>query len=69
MSTFLVVVSILAAVIGLFMLSSATWGVGVICLGCFLAVLARLAQAKAYRDEDEAKAAKHVDPWGPKHPN
>ncbi|WP_158070188.1 hypothetical protein [Xanthomonas campestris] len=45
MSTALVVIAILAVAIGVLSLSQATMGVGVIAIGCFIGILARLAQA------------------------
>ena len=48
MSAILMILGILAVVIGALSLSQATMGVGVIAIGCFLAILARLAQAEAH---------------------
>jgi hypothetical protein len=45
----LIVLASLAVVIGLFLLTNATAGVGAICIGCFFAVLARIAQASRHR--------------------
>ena len=45
MTVFLVVISLLVVVIGALSLSKATMGVGMIAIGCFIAILARLAQA------------------------
>lgn len=46
MVEFLVIVSIIVALLGALSLSKATAGVGMICIACFLAILARIAQAK-----------------------
>ncbi|MGS0516354.1 hypothetical protein ACQR5T_20955 [Xanthomonas oryzae pv. oryzicola] len=48
MSVALVVIAILAVAIGVLSLSQATMGVGVIAIGCFIAILARLAQASEH---------------------
>jgi predicted branched-subunit amino acid permease len=48
MITLLVIVAILAAIIGALSLSQATSGVGIICIACFLGILARLAQASEH---------------------
>ncbi|WP_208588000.1 hypothetical protein [Xanthomonas fragariae] len=48
MVTALVIISILAVAIGVLSLSQATMGVGVIAIGCFIAILARLAQASEH---------------------
>ena len=45
MDGFLIVLGLLAAAGGLLSLSEATTGVGIIGFGCFLGVLARIAQA------------------------
>jgi len=42
---FLIVLSIFALLGGLLSLSNATMGVGVICVACYLAIMARIAQA------------------------
>lgn len=42
---FLLLAASLFALIGLFMLSNATAGVGLLTAGCFLAIIARIAQA------------------------
>ncbi|WP_158606133.1 hypothetical protein [Simplicispira hankyongi] len=47
MSIFLVILGILVVIGGILSLSQATLGVGLIAIGCFLAILARLAQAEA----------------------
>lgn len=41
----------LLALIGLFMLSTATAGVGLLTAGCFLAIFARIAQASHHHKE------------------
>ena len=48
MSTALVVIAILAVAIGVLSLSQATMGVGVIAIGCFIGILARIAQASEH---------------------
>ncbi|CAD7374577.1 hypothetical protein [Xanthomonas arboricola] len=48
MSTALVVIAILAVAIGVLSLSQATMGVGVIAIGCFIGILASLAQASEH---------------------
>lgn len=48
----LVVFGALIAIVGTLMLSQATMGVGVVALGCFLGIVARIMQAEAH-----AKAA------------
>ena len=47
MSIFLVILGILVVLGGILSLTQATMGVGLIAIGCFLAILARLAQAEA----------------------
>jgi hypothetical protein len=56
MSTFLAVVSLLVALLGLLFASQATIGVALVCFGCLLAIYARLAQAHVYHRE------LHADP-------
>jgi hypothetical protein len=46
MSIFLVVLGLLVVLGGILSLTQATLGVGLIAIGCFLAILARLAQAE-----------------------
>jgi hypothetical protein len=48
MSAILMILGILAVAFGALSLSEATMGVGIIAIGCFLAILARLAQAEAH---------------------
>lgn len=48
MSTALVVIALLTVAIGVLSLSQATMGVGVIAIGCFIGILARLAQASEH---------------------
>ncbi|WP_155292130.1 hypothetical protein [Xanthomonas vasicola] len=48
MSVALVVIAVFAVAIGVLSLSQATMGVGVIAIGCFIAILARLAQASEH---------------------
>lgn len=45
MTIVLVVVALLAGVIGVLSLSEATMGVGIICFGCLIGIVARIAQA------------------------
>ena len=47
MTVLLVIVALLVAGIGLFMLTQATVGVGLIAGACLLAILARIAQASS----------------------
>jgi hypothetical protein len=49
--TFLFVLAFLAGVIGLFLLSEATVGVGIIALGCLAGILTRILQADRHQDE------------------
>ena len=50
----LIILAVLVALVGLVSLSQATLGVGLICGGCLLGVLARIAQAQAqHRDVQE----------------
>jgi hypothetical protein len=47
----LVIAALVAGTIGIFSLSDATLGVGIICLACLTAILARLAQAAMHQKE------------------
>jgi len=47
MSIFLVILGLLVVLGGILSLNQVTLGVGLIAIGCFLAILARLAQAEA----------------------
>jgi hypothetical protein len=51
LSVMLVVVSLLCLLGGVASLSQATMGVGGIATACFLAILARIAQASAHNDQ------------------
>ena len=51
MTVLMIILSLLSAVIGVFSLSEATMGVGVICLACLIAIYARIAQAAAHDDK------------------
>lgn len=51
MSIVLMIVATLAVLFGAFSLSQATMGVGIITIGCFIAILARLAQASQHHRE------------------
>lgn len=55
----LVTVAVVLATVGLLMLSSATIGVGLIAVGCLLAILARLVQASLHHHH--TRAADHSD--------
>ena len=48
---FLVALAVFLGVIGLCMLSNATMGVGFICLGCLVGILARISQAAAINEK------------------
>jgi hypothetical protein len=48
LSIMLVILSIVFAIGGAVSLTQATLGVGCVCFGCFLAILARLAQASTH---------------------
>ncbi len=47
----LVIIAIIFALLGIAQLSNATLGVGLICFGCFIAILARLVQASIQHDQ------------------
>ncbi len=47
----LVILAFVAIGIGLFTLTQATMGVGILAVGCFLAILARIAQASHHHNE------------------
>lgn len=47
----LVILAFIALGIGLFTLSEATMGVGILAVGCFFAILARIAQASHHHNE------------------
>lgn len=47
----LVVVAVIVAVAGASVLTPATQGVGVVCLACLVAILARIKQAGAHQEE------------------
>lgn len=51
MVALLLLLAFLALVVGLFLLSQASLGVGVIAAGCFLAIVARIAQAAKHQEE------------------
>lgn len=60
----LVILAVLAVAVGVYFLSQATLGVGIIAIGCFLAIAARIAQAAKHQQElrtmqvaQEAKAS------------
>lgn len=50
MSTVLMLGAFLSGVVGFALLSQATMGVGVICLGCLMGILARILQADAHHN-------------------
>lgn len=52
MTVLLVIIAILAVVFGVLSLSQATMGVGIIAIGCFIAILARLAQAAEHHQSN-----------------
>ncbi len=58
MSVFLVIAALLGGFVGIFCLTQATMGVGFICGGCLLAILARIAQAY----EQHQELIQKVDP-------
>ena len=47
----LIILSIIALVIGVFNLTNATLGAGVIAIACFFAILARIEQANSHHKE------------------
>lgn len=51
MHYFLIFLALLAAVAGIFMLTEATLGIGVIAMACFLGILARITQAGSHQNE------------------
>ena len=69
MTTILVVLALIAAAAGAFMLTQATTGAGLIALACFLGILARLAQARGHHTQlkrllgEEEPAKKPDDEW------
>ena len=48
---FLIVISLIVALVGLSMMSNATAGVGLIAFACYLAILARIEQASKVKKE------------------
>lgn len=48
MAIVFILAAILAASVGIFLLSEATMGVGILALACFFGILARIAQADAH---------------------
>lgn len=61
----LLMLAVLVAAAGLFFLSSATAGVGLIGLACFLAICARIAQAGRTAHEPEPESPIRADPPTP----
>lgn len=53
MHVVLVIVAVLVGLLGAGSLSPATMGVGIVCGGCLLAILARIAQASAHHAEQK----------------
>ncbi len=51
MTSFLVVVSLLIVIVGTLELTNATLGVGVICIGCYFGILARIYQSSCQHQE------------------
>jgi hypothetical protein len=47
----LVILSVIAGLVGLFLLTQATWGVGLIGFACLLGILARIQQASLYQEK------------------
>jgi hypothetical protein len=62
MATFLLIIATFAACIGSLALTQATAGVGGICVGCFLAICARIAQASAHHKQLMASNTAVVPP-------
>jgi hypothetical protein len=60
MHYFLIVLGVILLVVGLFYLSNATVGVGLICSACFLGIMARIAQAGAHRNRTKAEREEGV---------
>lgn len=58
----LVVVAVLFGIAGLFFLSEATTGVGLLAFGCLLAIMARIAQAGAQHQEATAAVESSSEP-------
>lgn len=50
MPTFLIALAVVAAFVGLMLMSNATSGVGVIAFACFLLILARITQATEHHN-------------------
>ncbi|HOW74733.1 MAG TPA: hypothetical protein P5102_00825 [Candidatus Competibacteraceae bacterium] len=51
MTEFLAATGSLIVIVGTLFLSQATIGVGIICIGCFIGILARIAQASAHHKQ------------------
>ena len=51
MDFILIILSLIAAAVGVFTLSEATFGVGILAVACLLAIYARLAQASIHNKE------------------
>ena len=70
MAGILVFLAIIAGIIGFFLLSQATMGVGVIALGCLFGIMARLAQAgshaKQLREALKYPLPQTIEPPAPK---
>lgn len=49
MTVLLVIAALVAVAIGVLALTQATLGIGLIAIGCFLGILARIAQASEHR--------------------
>lgn len=62
MAMVLVLLSLAVCAVGLLTLTQATMGVGLICLACFLGILARLAQAREYFDARMVQAQRDLPP-------
>jgi hypothetical protein len=68
MSVVLVVVSVIAALIGVVSLSNATMGVGFVAGACLLAILARIAQAGEHHRELLSRTASQPEVPAPAAP-
>lgn len=51
MFIFLIICAICAGFVGIFLLSQATMGVGIIALGCLFGILARIVQASFHQEQ------------------
>ena len=58
MTALLVVISVILSIVGVFSLSQATMGVGVICLGVAFGIWARISQAAEHRKSAISESAR-----------